>query len=217
MSDSLTAQTSSAIDPVEPAPASPATPASGPLWSERYDLIDAFRLDPRRRARAYSKGNRQKVALIAAFARPARLYLLDEPTSGLDPVMEAVFQEQVRRVRREGATVLLSSHVLAEVERLCDRLTIVREGRAVETGSLTDLRHLTRTSYVVDTDAEPSAFAGIAGVHDARREAGRLRFEVDGDAVDAALAVLSGRHVLSLVATPPSLEELFLRHYGTTR
>lgn len=181
----------------------------------RAELLDAFDLDPRRRAGTYSKGNRQKVALIAAFARPARLYLLDEPTSGLDPVMESVFQQQVRRVRDEGATVLLSSHVLAEVERLCDRVTIVRAGRAVETGSLADLRHLARTTYLVDADVEPAAVAAVPGVHDVRAEAGRLRFDVDGDAVDAALAALRGAHVRSLVVAPPSLEELFLRHYGT--
>ncbi len=178
-------------------------------------MSDAFQLDPRRRARAYSKGNRQKVALIAAFARPARLYLLDEPTSGLDPVMESVFQQQVRRVRDEGATVLLSSHVLAEVEQLCDRVTIVRAGRAVETGTLADLRHLARTIYLVDTDVPAAALERVPGVHDVRAEPGRLRFDVDGDAVDAALAALAGGHVRSLVAAPPSLEELFLRHYGT--
>ena len=182
--------------------------------SRRAELIDAFALDPRHRARTYSKGNRQKVALIAAFARPARLYLLDEPSSGLDPVMESVFQQQVRRVRDEGSTVLLSSHVLAEVEQLCDRVTIVRAGRAVETGSLADLRHLARTTYLVDTDAPPAVLERVHGVHDVRPDAGRIRFDVDGDAVDGVLAALAGAHVRSLVAAPPSLEELFLRHYG---
>lgn len=179
----------------------------------RAELIEAFRLDPRRRARTYSKGNRQKVALIAAFARRARLYVLDEPTSGLDPIMETVFQDQVRRVRSEGATVLLSSHVLAEVEQLCDRVTIIRNGRTVETGTLADLRHLTRTGFRIDADIDPAVLAAVPGVHDVRPDDGRLRFDVDGAALDDALAALARARVRSLVAAPPSLEDLFLRHY----
>jgi len=161
----------------------------------RARLFDEFELDPRKKGRSYSKGNRQKVALVAAFARPAKLYILDEPTSGLDPVMESVFRAQVERVQREGATVLLSSHILSEVEQLCQRVTIVRAGRAVETGTLTELRR-------------------IEGVHDLQQEAGALVFDVDTDRIDAALAVLARAGVSALTATPPSLEELFLRHYG---
>jgi ABC-2 type transport system ATP-binding protein len=180
----------------------------------RARLLRDFELDPKKKGRGYSKGNRQKVALVAAFARRAQLYVFDEPTSGLDPVMEAVFQAEVRRVRDEGATVLLSSHILSEVEELCERVTIVRAGRAVETGSLTELRHLTRTSIRVATRASAADIGSLPGVHDLQEQAGALVFDVDTDHLDAVLAALTTAGVSSLTATPPSLEELFLRHYG---
>lgn len=181
----------------------------------RLRLLDDFRLDPRTRVRAYSKGNRQKVALVAAFARRADLYVLDEPTSGLDPVMEEVFREQVRRVREEGAAVLLSSHILDEVEQLCDRVTIVRSGRAVETGTLADLRRLTRTRFRIATGLAPERLVAVEGVHDVVAEAGQVRFDADGTAIPAVLRVLAGADVTAMTAEPPSLEELFLRQYGT--
>ncbi len=181
--------------------------------SRRAELMERFDLDPSKKARAYSKGNRQKVALVAAFARRAELYLFDEPTSGLDPVMEEVFRGEVERVRGEGATVLLSSHILSEVEQLCQRVTIVRAGRAVESGSLTELRHLTRTSFHVETRATAEQLAAMSGVHDLHQEAGRLVFDVDTDAMTPVLAVLTAAGVTALTVTPPSLEELFLRHY----
>jgi ABC-2 type transport system ATP-binding protein len=181
----------------------------------RAELLDAFELDPGRKARSYSKGNRQKVALVAAFARPARLMLLDEPTSGLDPLMEAVFRAEVERVRSDGGTVLLSSHILSEVEQLCDRFTILREGRTVETGTLADLRHLTRTTVRAATDADPDRLAALRGVHDLRREPGTLVFDVDRDTLEPALQQLAAAGVSGLTATPPTLEDLFLRHYGT--
>ena len=180
----------------------------------RARLIDAFELDPRKRGRSYSKGNRQKVALVAAFARPAKLYLFDEPTSGLDPLMESVFRGEVERVRKDGATVLLSSHILSEVEQLCDRVTIIRAGKAVESGALAELRHLTRTSFRVTTTSSLSEVAKLAGVHDVRSEADALVFDADTDAVNGVLAALTKAGVSSLTVTPPSLEELFLRHYG---
>jgi ABC-2 type transport system ATP-binding protein len=180
----------------------------------RARLLAAFELDPRKKGRSYSKGNRQKVALVAAFARPARLYLFDEPTSGLDPVMESVFRAEVERVRADGATVLLSSHILSEVEQLCDRVTIVRAGRAVETGALDELRHLTRTTFRVGTPATLADVAKLPGVHDARAEADHLVFDVDTDAMDGVLGALTTAGVTSLTVSPPSLEELFLRHYG---
>ncbi|MDP9026521.1 MAG: ABC transporter ATP-binding protein [Actinomycetota bacterium] len=179
----------------------------------RARLLRDFELDPTKRGRGYSKGNRQKVALVAAFARRAELYLFDEPTSGLDPVMEEVFRGEVERVRGEGATVLLSSHILSEVEQLCQRVTIVRAGRAVESGSLTELRHLTRTSFHVETRATAEQLAAMSGVHDLHQEAGRLVFDVDTDAMTPVLAVLTAAGVTALTVTPPSLEELFLRHY----
>jgi ABC-2 type transport system ATP-binding protein len=180
----------------------------------RARLLRDFELDPRKKGRSYSKGNRQKVALVAAFARPARLYILDEPTSGLDPVMESVFQQEVRRVAADGATVLLSSHILSEVEELCERVTIVRAGRAVESGTLADMRHLTRTSIRVTTRATAAELRAVEGVHDLREEAGALVFDVDTDRIEAVLEALTRAGVSALTATPPSLEELFLRHYG---
>jgi ABC-2 type transport system ATP-binding protein len=182
--------------------------------SLRARLLNDFELDPKKRGRSYSKGNRQKVALVAAFARPAKLYILDEPTSGLDPVMESVFRREIERVQNDGATVLLSSHILSEVEQLCDRVTIVRAGKAVETGALDELRHLTRTSFRVATGATLAQVSTLAGVHDARVEAEHLVFDVDTDAIDRVLATITKAGVSSLTVTPPSLEELFLRHYG---
>ena len=185
--------------------------------ARRSQLLADFDLDPRQRGRGYSKGNRQKVALVAAFARPARLYVLDEPTSGLDPLMEDVFRRQVERVRDEGATVLLSSHILSEVEQLCDRVSIVREGRTVETGTLAELRHLTRTSFRVSTAADPAELARLPHVHDVRREADRVVFEVDTDALGPVLAGLAAADVSALSVSPPSLEQLFLQHYSNGR
>lgn len=181
--------------------------------AEKDRLSEAFQFDPRKKGRAYSKGNRQKVALIAAFAVPADLYILDEPTSGLDPLMEVMFRHEIALVREAGATVLLSSHILSEVEQLCDRVSIIRAGRVVETGTLAELRHLTRTEISFEgTDA--AAAAGIAGAHDASASEGRVRFTVDSDAVAGTLPELTRRNVAGLRIAPPSLEELFLRHYG---
>jgi ABC-2 type transport system ATP-binding protein len=180
----------------------------------RAGLIRDFELDPRKKARSYSKGNRQKVALVAAFARRASLYVLDEPTSGLDPVMESVFRAHVRRVQAEGATVLLSSHILSEVEELCDRVTIIRAGVAVERGTLAEMRHLTSSAFKVVTDADASALATLPGVAHVRRENDTLYFDAETDAVATVIAALAGFTVTSLTVTPPSLEELFLRHYG---
>jgi ABC-2 type transport system ATP-binding protein len=183
--------------------------------SEKARLLEAFQFDPRKKGRAYSKGNRQKVALIAAFAVPAELYILDEPTSGLDPLMEVMFRREIARVRDAGGTVLLSSHILSEVEQLCDRVSIIRAGRVVETGTLAELRHLTRTevSFAVPS-ADSAVAAGIPAAHDLVVEDGRARFTVDSDAVASVLPELARRDVQGLRIEPPSLEELFLRHYG---
>jgi len=181
--------------------------------AQRERLIEAFQFDPRKKGRAYSKGNRQKVALIAAFAVPADLYVLDEPTSGLDPLMAMAFQRELFRVREAGATVLLSSHILSEVEQVCDRVSIIRAGRIVESGTLADLRHLTRTqvSFAVD-DGQP--VGEIPGAHDVAIVHGRAQFTVDSDAIPDVLPELGRRRVQGLRVAPPSLEELFLRHYG---
>ncbi|MBH0781070.1 ABC transporter ATP-binding protein [Nocardia bovistercoris] len=180
----------------------------------RAELLERFDLDPHKRARAYSKGNRQKVALVAALASDAELLLLDEPTVGLDPLMEAEFQKCVREATARGATVLLSSHILAEVEALCDRVSIIRHGRTVESGTLTQLRHLTRTVVTVETERPPVGLESLAGVHDPIFEGNRARFAVDNDRLDAVLRVLLDSGVRGLTSTPPTLEDIFLRHYG---
>ena len=180
----------------------------------RGELIERFQLDPTKRCSTYSKGNRQKVALISAFASHVELYLLDEPTSGLDPLMDTVFQACVRDVTAVGSTVLLSSHILAEVEALADRVTIIREGRRVESGTLAELRHLTRTAMRVRTRAALDGLAALDGVHDAEVEGTRARFEVEPDAMGAVQRWLADRDVVALTSSPPTLQQLFLRHYG---
>lgn len=184
--------------------------------ARREHLVDAFQLDPRKKARTYSKGNRQKVALVAAFATPARLYILDEPTSGLDPVMEAVFSEQIVRIAKaEGASVLLSSHILSEVEALCDGVTIIREGKTVESGTLAQMRHLTRTEVSFSQiGIDTVRVEALPAVHDLVVSSGRVHFTVDSSEVPSILPALGQLNVQSLTIAPPSLEELFLRHYG---
>ncbi|OLT06381.1 ABC transporter ATP-binding protein [Pseudonocardia sp. CNS-004] len=179
----------------------------------RAELIERFELDPTKKARTYSTGNRQKVVLVAALAADVELLILDEPTSGLDPLMEAVFQVCIAEAAAAGLTVLLSSHVLAEVEALCGHVTIVRRGRVVETGSLAQLRHLTRTSITAELLGPPDGLAGLPGVHGLRVEGARVRFEVDTSLLDPVLARLAAIGTRGLVAAPPTLEELFLRHY----
>jgi ABC-2 type transport system ATP-binding protein len=182
----------------------------------RQALTEKFDLDPVKKARAYSKGNRQKVALIAALASDAELLFLDEPTAGLDPLMEATFRECVNAERHDGRTILLSSHILAEAEALSDRVTIIRDGRAVETGTLAEMRHLTRDS--VDAElAAPVSLAGLAGVHDLVSDGLRVRCEVDHAALDEVLGRLHQAGVQTLTCRPPTLEELFLRHYSAER
>lgn len=181
--------------------------------AERARLLEAFDLDPRKKGRSYSKGNRQKVALVAAFSVPADLLVLDEPTSGLDPLMEVVFQREVRRARDRGAAVLLSSHILSEVEQVCDRVSIIRAGRIVDDGTLDDLRHLTRTQV---SFADPGGdLPALPGAHEVDRRDGRVHLTVDTSEVASLLPVLGTARVASLRIEPASLEELFLRHYGT--
>jgi ABC-2 type transport system ATP-binding protein len=179
----------------------------------RATLLERFELDPTKKGRAYSKGNRQKVALVAALASDVELLLLDEPTSGLDPLMEAAFRASVQEERARGRTVLLSSHILAEVEHLCDRVSIVRGGRIVDSGSLSDLRHLSRTTVEAELTGPPQGLDGLAGVHRLSVEGHHVRCEVDPDALDDLLRRLTAVGVRSLQSRPPTLEELFLRHY----
>ncbi|MGY9066720.1 ABC transporter ATP-binding protein [Streptomyces sp. CAS3] len=180
----------------------------------RAELVERFELDPTKKGRTYSKGNRQKVALVAAFASDVDLLILDEPTSGLDPLMEEVFRRCVEEERARGRTVLLSSHILGEVEQLCDRVSIIRKGRTVESGSLAELRHLTRTSVSAELMAEPRGLAELPGVHDLDVQGRRVRLQVDTDQLDGLLRVLGESGVRTLTSTPPTLEELFLRHYA---
>ena len=179
----------------------------------RATLLERFDLDPTKKGRAYSKGNRQKVALIAALASDVELLILDEPTEGLDPLMAAVFRECIEEEREQGRTVLLASHILAEVEALCDRVTIIRAGRAVESGSLADLRHLTRTSIAAELAGPVSGLAELPGVHDLQVDGDRVRCQVEPDQLDQVLRRLNAAGIRSLVSQPPTLEELFLRHY----
>jgi ABC-2 type transport system ATP-binding protein len=180
----------------------------------RAQFIERFDLDPTKKARTYSKGNRQKVALVAALAADVELLLLDEPTAGLDPLMEEMFRDCIDEELDSGRTVLLSSHILAEVEALCDRVTIIRQGRTVETGTLAELRHLTRTEISAELANPPSArLAELPGVHDLDVEHTRLRCEVETEHLDPILRELTSAGVRSLVCQPPTLETLFLRHY----
>ena len=180
----------------------------------RADLIERFELDPSKKARTYSTGNRQKVALVAALASDVELLILDEPTAGLDPLMEATFRECIREEKARGHTVLLSSHILAEVELLCDRVSIIRAGRTVESGTLSELRHLTRTSIAAEVATLPSGLSALQGVHDLDVEGDIVRFAVDDNALAGVLRQLADAGVRSLISQPPTLEALFMRHYG---
>ncbi len=187
----------------------------GGLDRARRDmLLQRFELDPTKKGRTYSKGNRQKVALVAALASDAELLILDEPTSGLDPLMETIFQDTIREMTDDGRTVLLSSHILAQVEALCDRVTIIRAGRTVERGSLSELRHLTRTAISVETERPVTGLDDLPGVHNVVVDGVRAKFDVDTAQLDGALKHLSGFGIRTLTSQPPTLEELFLRHYG---
>jgi ABC-2 type transport system ATP-binding protein len=182
--------------------------------NKRKMLIDRFDLDPTKKARTYSKGNRQKVAIVAALASDVELLIMDEPTAGLDPLMETIFQEYIKEEQAAGKTILLSSHLLYQVEVLCDRVTIIRQGREVETGTLDQLRHLTRTSITAETEREASGLASLSGVHDVQVDNGRIHFDVDTDHIDAVIREVSALGVRNLVSRPPTLEQLFMRHYG---
>jgi len=182
--------------------------------SRRDELVDRFDLDPTKKGRAYSKGNRQKVAIVAALASDAELLLLDEPTAGLDPLMEVVFQDVINRIKQEGRTVLLSSHILAQVEKLADRISIIRQGKVVQTGTLAEMRHLTRTTIDALTAEPVTGLEGRPGIHGLESSDGRVRFSVDGEHLDGAVKHVSRFGLRALTSHPPTLEELMLRHYG---
>ena len=182
--------------------------------ARKKELIERFDLDPRKKGRAYSKGNRQKVTLISALSSNARLLLLDEPTSGLDPLMEKVFRECVVEASSRGVTVLLSSHILSEVEALCERVTIIRSGRTIESGTLESMRHLSRTSITAELLGDPGDLSRIKGVEDIQLDGSMLHCQVDSENLGTLIRVLGDTGVRSLISAPPTLEELFLRHYG---
>lgn len=181
----------------------------------RNELIEQFDLDPSKKCRTYSKGNRQKVALVAAFASDADLYILDEPTSGLDPLMESVFQECVMKVKKAGKSVLLSSHILSEVEKLCDKVSIIRLGKIIETGTLNELRHLTRTNISVKTSEPIDDLLKNSNIHNIKKSAsGGVSFNVDTEILGSIISKLSHYEILNLECTPPTLEQLFMSHYS---
>lgn len=181
----------------------------------RDDLLERFQLDPTKKCGTYSRGNRQKVSLVSAFSSEVELYILDEPTAGLDPLITNVFRDCVNEARSEGRTVLMSSHILADVEALCDRITIIRDGRTVESGTLAEMRHLKRNAVTVETERPLQGLDAMEGVFDLRQPDGtRAEFHVDPDGLDSVLRHLTNFGVRSLTSTPPTLEELFLRHYG---
>ncbi len=180
----------------------------------REELIKVFKLDPTKKCSAYSTGNKQKVSLIAALVGDVELYIFDEPTLGLDPLMEGVFRKQVKKLKKAGKTVLLSSHILSEVEALCDRVSIIREGEIIESGTFADLRHLTRTSITVDTFQPLTGLEELPGVHNLTMEDTHAHFNVDAEKIDSVLKYLTEFGVQSLLSTPPTLDELFLRYYG---
>jgi len=181
--------------------------------NKREVLIEKFKLDPTKKCRTYSKGNRQKVALVSAFSSDADLYILDEPTSGLDPLMEQVFQETVKEAKHEGKSVLLSSHILSEVEKLCDSVGIIREGEIIESGSLEEMRHLTRNHVLVDTKESIPSLEDFNGVHELEKTDQGLTFQVDTEEMDGVMKYISQYGILKLESAPPTLEDLFMRHY----
>lgn len=182
---------------------------------KREELIRRFDLDPRKKCRAYSKGNRQKVALVAALCMDADLYILDEPTSGLDPLMERVFQDYVMEVKAKGKSVLLSSHILSEVEKICDKVAIIQQGKIIETGTLKELRHLTGTIVQVETKQPIAGLRELKGVSGVTAEDGAVSFQADTEELDAIMRHISAFGITRMTSAPPTLEELFIRHYET--
>lgn len=180
---------------------------------KREELLERFALDPSKKCRTYSKGNRQKVALVAAFASDSELFIFDEPTSGLDPLMEQVFQEYVQSAKDAGKTVLLSSHILSEVEKLCDRVGIIRQGKIIESGTLSEMRHLTRTNLLVETKEPIPTIDEWKGIHNVQKDGQTLDFQVDSEELDTVIRYVSQYGIIKLESAPPTLEDLFMRHY----
>lgn len=185
----------------------------GSVNSRRDEWLERFDLDPSKKCRTYSKGNRQKVALVAAFSSNADFYIFDEPTSGLDPLMERVFQESVREMKRAGKSVFLSSHILSEVERLCDKVAIIRQGEIIESGTLDELRHLTRVQLVVQTRKPIPLLQTFKGVHKLKKIGDSFSLQVDAEELEHVIVYISSFGILKLESSPPTLEDMFMRHY----
>ncbi|WP_098745038.1 ABC transporter ATP-binding protein [Paenibacillus sp. EZ-K15] len=181
--------------------------------NKRDHLIKRFELDPKKKAKGYSKGNRQKVGLIAALSVDSDLYIFDEPTSGLDPLMEAVFQDEVEKIKLAGKAILLSSHILSEVERLADKVVIIRQGKVVETGTLDELRHLTRSTVTMVTQGNVAIMASVNGVHDFNQSGNQATFSADNECINDILSEAAKLGVKKFESVPPTLEDLFMRHY----
>jgi ABC-2 type transport system ATP-binding protein len=185
----------------------------GGSQQKRDSLIQRFELDPKKKAKTYSKGNRQKVALIAALSVDSDLYIFDEPTSGLDPLMEAIFQEEVEKLKKEGKAILLSSHILSEVERLADKVVIIRQGKVVESGTLEELRHLTRTTVTIETEKDIAELKNVVGIFDFQQKNHQATFSADTRYLNEILLAATKLGVKKFEAVPPTLEDLFMRHY----
>ena len=183
--------------------------------ARREKLLKEFDLDPSKKCRTYSKGNRQKVALVAALASDADLFILDEPTSGLDPLMEQVFQKNILDLKGKGKGIFLSSHIMSEVEKLCDRIAIIKEGEIVETGTFDEMRHLTRMSMTIQTDTPVEGLAQVKGVHDITEHQDELTFQVDSEDIGGVISFIGKFGVRKIESAPPTLEDLFMRHYNT--
>jgi len=181
------------------------------------ELIESFDFDPTKKCGTYSKGNRQKVALIAAFSSEAELYILDEPTSGLDPLMEAVFQDNVRKMKEYGKTIFLSSHILSEVEELCDRISIIRQGQIIDSGTLGEMRHLTRMNVQIESRDPLEGLDKVTGVYDITNKEGVYSFRMDNRQTEPVMNYLAAKGINHIVSTPPTLEELFMSHYAEGR
>ena len=181
--------------------------------SRREELMERFNLDPTKKCGTYSKGNRQKVALVAAFSSHADLYILDEPSAGLDPLMDRVFRECVKEAREAGQSVFLSSHILSEVEKLCDKVSIIRKGHIIESGSLKELRHLTRSNVLVETSRPVKDLSEMKGIHNLLENGQEYSFQVDSEEMGRVISYLSQFDLVKLESTPPTLEDLFMRHY----
>ena len=181
--------------------------------NKKEELIEKFEFDPSKKNRTYSKGNRQKVALIAALSSDADLYILDEPTSGLDPLMEKVFQECILELKKKGKTVLLSSHILSEVETLCDRVAIIRNGKIIDIGTLEEMRHINKTKFSIKTKEKVTNIKEQEYISDFKGTETEFEFSVETNKIDEVMKLIIPFHIEKIESILPTLEELFMKYY----